>query len=151
MILVKRNEVVEEIEDEQGNKLGVLRFNPNDSRIMNKLSKIMCKIENILEKQNGVNDFKNINKELKTAEDFERFSKEFKKIDEYLDIEIETIQGIISELSEVFGKETIEIFTNGTLDISTLNPLFDFIIPIIKDARLEKVNNYIDNNSEVME
>ena len=56
------------------------------------------------------------------------------------------IDRIFANLNEVFGKETIEIFTGGTQDIELLMPLLEFVMPYVKEARQKNVNKYIKSN-----
>lgn len=152
---VKQNLVKENIEDENGNILGELKFNPNDSRIMTKLSKIAKNVSDAISKLNSLKaDVELTNIDINNTDDFEKTSKSFDKIYNLLNIEENTIDEIINDLSDVFGKDTIEIFTGGSKDISTLMPLLDFIIPYVQEARNQKVSKYIkdeNGDQEVME
>lgn len=152
---VKQNLVKENIEDENGNILGELKFNPNDSRIMTKLSKIAKNISDTISKLNSLKDDVELTDiDINNTDDFEKTSKSFDKIYNLLNIEENTIDEIVNDLSDVFGKDTIEIFTGGSKDISTLMPLLDFIIPYVQEARNQKVSKYIKNENadqEVME
>jgi len=156
-LIIKNNIIKEDILDENGNKLGELKFNPNDSRIMKNLSTIVNKFNDAIKELNKLGDIDKIQLEnLKTAEDFEKASDMFEKIDHGYDIEVKAIDELIDKLSEIFGKETIEIFTCGTKDAESLLPIIDFIEPHIKKARESKVNKYLNNsvnksNSDVME
>ena len=150
-VVIKSKLVVEEIIDAEGNVLGEIKFNPNDTRIVNKLSKIIVDIQEILEKTKKIGDIPQINSEkLEKLEDFEESAEAFKKINDLLNLESEASSKIISDLSEVLGSETVELFTGGMLDLSTLYPLLDFIIPHIKKVREEKISEYI-NSSDVMD
>ena len=152
---VKQNLVKENIEDENGNILGELKFNSNDSRIMTKLSKIAKNISDTISKLNSLKDDVELTDiDINNTDDFEKTSKSFDKIYNLLNIEENTIDEIVNDLSDVFGKDTIEIFTGGSKDISTLMPLLDFIIPYVQEARNQKVSKYIKNENadqEVME
>lgn len=156
-ITIKDRFIKEDILDERGNKIGEIKFNPNDANIMKKLSKIINDLENGLEETNKITIPKLKEGKMKTSEDFEQAGITFKKIDEVLTIADNVICGILDDLIEIFGKETIEIFTGGTKDIDSLNPLLEFVLPYVKEAREKKINNYIPKkrkstkNSDVME
>ena len=153
-LIIKNKFVKEELKDENGNVLGYLQFNPNDSRIMNKLSKIVNDLSKDLKKINKFGDFPDLsNKKLENVEDFENVANEFEKISEVLTIEDKAIDGVIEDLSEVFGKDTIELFTGGTKDIETILPLIEFVMPYVKNAREKNISKYLKNNgaSDVME
>lgn len=146
---IKSNLIKENIVDENGNKLGELKFNPNDSRIMKNLSTVVNEFNNAIKELNKLGNIDKLSLEnLNTLEDFEKASDTFQKIDKGYDIEIKAVDELIDKLSEIFGKETIEIFTNGTKDAECLLPIIEFIEPYIKNAREGKVNKYLNNTSE---
>lgn len=149
---IKNNFVREDIVDEKGNKLGELKFNPSDSRIMKTLSELVKDFSNKIKELDKLEKFEEIKKEdLKSIEDFENISKSFETIDKALDIEVEAVDKMINGLSEIFGKDTIELFTQGTKDAECLLPIIEFIEPYVKQARQNKVNKYLDNKNDVME
>lgn len=152
-LTVKSNLVIEDIVDEKGEKIGQIKFNPNDSRIMKNLSSIVNDFSNAIKDFNQLGEVEKIDvSQLKTAEDFEKASAMFEKVDKGFDIEVKAIDEFIDKLSEIFGKETIELFTNGTKDAECLFPIIDFIKPYVEKARTNKVNKYIDkDNQDVME
>ena len=59
-LIVKNNFVREEIKDEDGNALGEIKFNPNDSRIMSKLTKIVNELGDSLNKLKSMGDMPKI-------------------------------------------------------------------------------------------
>ena len=138
-IVIKNNFITEDIIDENGNKLGELKFNPSDSRIMGKLSSAIRKSTLALNK-------------LKDKKIPNLSNAEFTSIVcDAMELEEQTYKEIFNDLSEVFGKETIEIFTGGTLDIETLKPLLEFVMPYVTEDRTKKVNKYISKNKEEIE
>lgn len=146
-LIVKNKFVVEDIIDEKGMKIGELKFNPSDSRIMNKLSLIITDATSSMNKIKNIGNVADLsNKKLETIEDFENVQSDMEKICKGIDIESELIDRIFANLNEVFGKETIEIFTGGTQDIDLLIPLLEFVMPYVKEARQKGVNKYIKNN-----
>jgi hypothetical protein len=146
-LIVKNKFVVEDIIDEKGMKIGELKFNPSDSRIMNKLSQIITDATSSMNKIKNIGNVADLsNKKLETIEDFENVQSDIEKICKGIDIESELIDRIFANLNEVFGKETIEIFTGGTQDIDLLIPLLEFVMPYVKEARQKGVNKYIKNN-----
>lgn len=154
MALVIEQKVIEEdILDTKGNKLGVIRFNPNDARIMNRLVKIINELEESLKKMNALGDFSELSKaKLETAEDFEKMSDTFKRMEEGLDIEEKSADMIFSNLGEIFGEDTIQVFTGGTKDIMSIMPLIEYIMPFVQKSRKKLVNKYINKkSSDVME
>lgn len=146
-IKVKDSFITEDIEDQDGKKIGEIRFNPNDSRIMSKLTKIVNDLGNTLEELKSMGDIQPIPQEkLETVEDFEKVSDTFKTIERGFAIEETAVDNVIQDLSEVFGEDTINIFTHGTKDLMSLMPLIEFVLPYVKEARQSKVEKYIKNN-----
>lgn len=151
-IIVKSKFVQEDILNENGEKIGVIKFDPDDSTIMKALAEI---ISNLIEKikeidQCGEIDLPKLEK-TSTAEEFEAASEELGKMSKMFKIEYKAVDDSISELEEIFGKETINCFTGGTHDIETLIPLVEFITPYIQKNRKEKVSKYVKNPNDVME
>ena len=146
-LIVKNKFVVEDIIDEKGMKIGELKFNPSDSRIMYKLSQIITDATNSMNKIKTIGNVADLsNKRIETIEDFENVQSDIEKICKGINIETDLIDRIFANLNEVFGKETIEIFTGGTQDIELLMPLLEFVMPYVKEARKKNVNKYIKSN-----
>lgn len=150
-LIIKSKFVKEEILDENGNKIGELKFNPNDSRIMKKMSILVKEFSTAIKEINKLDKIKKPELELKTLEDFENASEYFDAFDKATDLEIEVVDKLINELSEIFGKETIDLFTQGTKDAESLLPVLSFIEPYVKENRQSKVEKYLDNKDDVME
>lgn len=151
-LIIKNKLVKEDIIDENGNKLGEIKFNPDDSSIMKTLTEIL---ENLNKSIKKIDEYKNIDiKKLEKSsslKDFEEASDTIEKLRELFNIEYQTVENAISGLEKVFGKDTIDCFTGGTKDIETLVPLIEFITPYIEKNRKKKVEKYIKNNQDVME
>ena len=155
-LTIKQNIVKEDLIDENGNKLGELKFNPNDTRIMQKLTKIVNdltdKMKNL--KKMDIPSVESVKEnKLEKIDDFEKLGEDFSKLNDAFDLEEKAIDNVIKELSEIFGEDTINIFTGGTKDIESLNPLLDFVMPYVKKAREGKVKKYTikKENDDVME
>ena len=151
-IKIENKFVVEDIENENGEKIGEIRFNPNDSKIISKLSKIVNDLEESIKEMSQIGTIPETSEiKLESIEDFEKVSKDFEKIHKAISIEDEAIGNAINDLSEVFGKETVELFTGGTYDVIALMPLIDFVTPHIRNARQQKVDKYTNKaNNGVM-
>lgn len=151
-LIIKNKLVKEDIIDENGNKLGEIKFNPDDSSIMKTLTEIL---ENLNKSIKKIDEYKDIDiKKLdksSSLKDFEEASDTIEKLRELFNIEYQTVENAISGLEKVFGKDTIDCFTGGTKDIETLVPLIEFITPYIEKNRKKKVEKYIKNNQDVME
>ncbi len=145
-IIVNKKFVKEDILDENGTKLGEIKFNPSDNRIMAKITNIFNTCTNALKKLESKGNIPDLqNTKLETIEDFENAKADIQKVCDVIEIESDTISSVFRNLYEVFGKDTIDIFTGGTEDIDLLVPLLEFIAPYVRDARKQKVNKYIQN------
>lgn len=150
-IKIKNNFVEENIEDEEGNVIGKVRFNPNDSRIMAKLTGI---VTNLTENLNKINSLKGDLEKINNVneENYDEIGSLFNKLHEGFQIEHNVISNAIIELEEIFGKETIELFTYGTEDFESLFPLIEFILPYVNKRKKELKEKYsVKNNDDVME
>ena len=149
-LVVNKSLVIEEIKNEKGEVIGEVKFNPNDTRIMSRLSKIVNDLTDTIKKIRNVGEF-NLNKKLETIEDFENASEEFKKVYEAFRLQEEANVRAIEDLEDIFGKDTIELFTNNTKDITTLLPLLEFITPYIKKSSEKRIEKYVNKNKGVLE
>lgn len=145
-IIVNKKFIKEDILDENGTKLGEIKFNPSDNRIMAKITNIFNTCTNALKKLESKGDIPDLqNTKLETIEDFENAKADIQKVCDVIEIESDTISSVFRNLYEVFGRDTIDIFTGGTEDIDLLVPLLEFIAPYVRAARKQKVNKYIQN------
>lgn len=151
-LIIKEKFIKEDILNENQEKIGELKFNPNDNNIIYKLSKIVKNLTDHMDKIKNMDKLPEIQvKEPKTAEEFEKMAETFNKLNERLEIEDEAITSVFKDLEEVFGKETIELFTKGTKDIDSIMPLVEYVIPIVEEARNKKVSKYVNIANDVME
>ncbi len=150
-LTIKNRLIKEDILDENKNKIGELKFNPNDSRIMKKMSALIKEFSIAIKEINKLDKVEKPKSELKTLEDFENASDYFEAFDKATDLEIDVIDKLIDGLSEIFGKETVELFTQGTKDAESLLPIINFMEPYVKKNRQSQVEKYLDNKNDVME
>lgn len=151
-LIIKSKFIKEDILDENENKIGELKFNPNDSRIMKKMSILIKEFSSAIKEINELDKVKKPKSDLKTLEDFENASDYFEAFDKATDLEISVVDKLIDGLSEIFGRETVELFTQGTKDAESLLPIISFMEPYVKENRQSQVNKYLDKKSdEVME
>lgn len=151
-LIIKSKFIKEDILDENENKIGELKFNPNDSRIMKKMSTLIKEFSSAIKKINELDKVKKPKSDLKTLEDFENASDYFEAFDQATDLEISVVDKLIDGLSEIFGRETVELFIQGTKDAESLLPIISFMEPYVKENRQSQVNKYLDKKSdEVME
>lgn len=150
---IKKKFVREDILDEEGNKIGEIKFNPNDSTIMKSLANILEDLSSSIKKIDKYGDVKiPVLNKMSSLEDFERASSSMEKLSEMFNIEYEVIDNSIKSLEKIFGEETINCFTGGTKDIEALLPLIEFVTPYVQKNRSKKVEQYIEKqNDDVME
>lgn len=143
-LTIKQKFVIEELFDENGKKLGELKFNPNDNRIMAKMSKIIKDLESVLKQVKDLGDIPELtDKKIKTIEEFEAEKDSINLICKGIDLEQMAFENVINDLSDIFGKETIDIFTGGTVDIDAVMPIIEFVMPYVKNASNQRVSKYI--------
>ena len=66
-----------------------------------------------------------------------------------LELEVQkSLYKVINELSEIFGKDVVELFTGGTKDVSSVEPILEFVMPYVKKARTTKMNKYLKKNND---
>ena len=71
-IIVNKKFIKEDILDENGNKLGEIKFNPSDNRIMAKITNIFNTCTNALKRLENKGEIPDLqNTRLETMEDFE--------------------------------------------------------------------------------
>lgn len=152
-ITIKNKIIKEDLLDENGNKLGELTFNPNDTRIVNKMSKIIDELGDALTNLKKLGEFPEIPETaIENIEDFEKISNDLKKINTGINVEMDVVSKVINDLIEVFGEKTVSIFTGGAMDLMSILPLVEFVAPHVRKARNEKVDAYLSKkNNGVME
>ena len=150
---INKNIVRENIEDQNGNVIGVIQFDPNDEKIMKKLSDIVRDLTSKVEEQHKIGkigDLKEIN--LNSIEEFEENAKNLEKLNKTIDLSYYAIENAINNFTDVFGKETMDAITGGSVSLENLKPLLEFITPYIEEARKKLTDKYLnDKNSTVFE
>ena len=79
-IIVKNKNIKETIEDENGNVLGEIQYNPEDTTTYSKLCNILDDILKINSKLKEVSGIKNFSEKLNSIDEFEQHSEDFNKI-----------------------------------------------------------------------
>ncbi|HAB66597.1 MAG TPA: hypothetical protein DCE23_04435 [Firmicutes bacterium] len=153
MALKIYNKIVKEnIEDKDGNVIGTIQFDPNDERIMKTLSDIIRNLTEKINKQKEVGDV-NVNKlqqSLKNQDQFDDSIEDLLKVNQLIDLQYDAIKETIDSFAEVFGKETMDVITGGSVSLNNLKPLINFISPYVKNARKALTDKYLSKNSNVL-
>ena len=135
---VNNNFIVEDIVDENNNKLGELKFNPKDSRIVNRLMQCLTLADKNSKELNKLGEIEDISKfDINDSKDAERISENIEKMEKASNLEEETVDKILNELNDIFGK-----------DIESIMPILDFIKPHIQKARSSMMSKYMPKKSD---
>ncbi len=150
-IVAKNKNIVENIEDEKGNILGKISYNPDDITAYRALIDIVNMIDDISKSANNLNKLEVLgNAKIDSLMDFEKYSNFFKDCQkDFHDIE-DGIKVIKERIDEIFGEGTSQILMGNGCDVNLLMPLLDAVMPKFKEARESKINNYLDDGSQVM-
>ena len=148
-IVAKSKKVKDNIVDENGNVLGTISYNPEDTKTYTKLSNIMQEIFQIDEKRKSIGDLKELPKErLKSLDEFEEYKETFEKMNETLNFCDEKIENIKKEIDDIFGQNTSKIMMEDSNDIELLLPLIESVIPIFEKIRNKKINKHLEDDKK---
>ena len=149
---INNNIVRENIEDQNGNIVGTIQFDPNDETIMKSMSDIIKNLTDKIQKQKEIGEINidKLNNILETQEDFENSIEDLAKINQSIDLEYEAVKETIDSFAKIFGKETMDVITGGFVSLNNLKPLIEFISPYIKESRKAQTDKYLSNNSNVL-
>lgn len=145
-IVVKSKRIKDDITDENGNVLGIISYNPEDTRTYTRLSNVMNDILKIDKKRKSIGEIKDFSKEeLQDIEDFEKYRESFEKVNEILRFIDEKMEHIIGEVDSIFGEGTCNILMEDTHDIELLVPLLESVMPNFEKARNKKTKKYLND------
>lgn len=153
-IIVKSKKIKETIEDENGNILGIISYNPDDTTTYTRLTDIMNEILEMNKEMKSLENIKNIPKE--AAQDinqFEQYRDSFNDFNKSLHTIENKIQNIKKSIDDIFGEGIANIIMENSNDVELLTPLIEEVLPKFKSARENKINKYIPekNSNDVME
>lgn len=149
-IVVKSKNIVESIEDEKGNLLGKISYNPEDLKAYQKLTHIIDSINNIKNNSNNLNSLSTIKDEDITLDNFDEHKELFDGVKSDLDIINTEIENIKKDIDEIFGEGISNIFMGNSNDLELLMPLIDDVMPKFQANRKEQVNKYLNNTETVL-
>lgn len=149
-IVVKNKNIVENIEDEKGNILGKISYNPEDLKSFQKLTSIINSINNIKNNSSNLNKLSTIQDEDITLDNFDEHKELFDGVKSDLDKINEEIEKIKNEIDEIFGEGISSIFMGNSNDLELLMPLIDDVMPKFQSRRENQVNKYLDGNDSVL-
>ncbi len=154
-IVIKSKKIKEDIVDENGNVLGSISYNPEDTTTYTKLTDIMNDLLKISDEMKSLNKLEKFpENELKDIEEFEKYRNGFNTMNEVLHKCDDRIENIKKNVDEIFGVGTCKIIMEDSNDVDMLVPLIEEVIPKFKNARKGKVDKYLSKNTidlDVME
>lgn len=149
-IVVKSKNIKENIVDEKGNILGSISYNPEDIKAFRKLSDIIDLINKISKNSKNLSNLESIKDEVISLEDFDKYSELFDGVRNDLHTIDDTIEVIKTNIDEIFGKGTSNIFMGEGHDLDLLMPLIEDVMPKFQSKREEQVDKYLDNDESVL-
>lgn len=154
-IVIKSKKIKEDVVDENGNVLGSISYNPEDTTTYTKLTDIMNDLLKISDEMKSLNKLEKLpENELKDIEEFEKYRNGFNTMNEVLHKCDDRIENIKKTVDEIFGVGTCKIIMEDSNDVDMLVPLIEEVIPKFKNARKGKVDKYLSKNTidlDVME
>ena len=148
-IKLKSKKVSVDVENEKGEVIGKIAFNPEDIGTYNALMKIGEMVYKIDDKYKEVKDIEDIpEEELKEVKDFEKVRGTVERVLSFAEFTVKRIDEIAEEIDKVFGKGTSELILQGGHDIEALEAFLEGITPYFKDAHDGRINKYLDDKDE---
>ena len=145
-IVIKSKKITEDIVDENGNVMGKISYNPEDTTIYTKLTDIMKDLIEISNEMKMLQEKEQIpNEKITNIEEIDKYKEYFEKMNLSLHKCDEKIENIKIAIDSIFGKGTCDVVMDGSNDIDMLSVLIENVIPNFKKAREGKVNKYLSN------
>lgn len=148
-IKLKSKNVSVDVEDEKGEVIGKVTFNPDDIGTYNAIMAIGDEIYKIDDKYKGVGEIKDIpTGELTEPKDFDEVRTTLNKVIDFTSYTVEHVDKIAKEIDKVFGEGTSELIMQGGHDIENLQAFLEGITPYFKDAHDKRINKYVEDEKE---
>lgn len=149
---INSTKITENIENEKGEIIGKVSFDPNDIGIYKKFLKLIDSIEEKQKFDEKIKELEDIpNFKLNSTEEFEKYRGVFEKLDKKLDNYLEMIAEIKEMSNEVFGNVS-EAFEKVCSE-NSIEPYIELInwaTPYFHKGRKEKLNDYLEDSEEVL-
>lgn len=150
-IIAKSKNIKENIEDENGNLLGTISYDPEDIKSYRILMDIVNLISDMSKNAKNLNKLELIgDSKINNPEDFEKYDELFKECQKDFHSIDDGIEVIKNNIDDIFGEGTSYIMMGSGHNVELLMPLLDEVMPKFKSARENKLNSYLDNGSQVM-
>lgn len=152
-IKLKSKNVSVNVENENGEVIGKISFNPDDIGTYNAVMAIGSEIGKIDDKYKGVGDIADIPQEkLTEIKDFDEVRGTINRVLDFTSYTVERIDEIAKQIDKAFGEGTSKLILQGSHDVEALQAFLEGITPYFKSAHNKRVNKYLkdDNEGDVM-
>lgn len=150
-IIAKNKNITENIEDEKGNILGSISYNPEDIKSYRILVDIINLIDDMSKNAKNINKLEIISDaKIDSVEDFEKYSSLFKECQSDFHSIDNGIELIKTNIDEIFGQGTSQILMGDGHDVELLMPLLNEVMPKFKEKRENKLDSYLNDGSQVI-
>ena len=152
-IKLKSKNVSVDVENENGEVIGKISFNPEDVGTYNAVMAIGAEIGKIDDKYKGVGDIADIPEEkLTEAKDFNEVRGTINRVLDFTSFMVERVDEIAKQIDGAFGEGTSKLILQGGHDLEALRAFLEGITPYFKGAHEKRVNKYLkdDNEGDVM-
>lgn len=140
---IKSSRVIEDIVNENNEKIGIVSFDPEDAENYKKFLDLI----NIIEEYQKIDSELKVDEipdfDLKSIEEFEKYRDSFNKIGVKLDNYLDMRTKIKNISDEIFGNVS-EVFEKINKSLDPYLNLIEWASPYFKSKRTEKINEYLD-------
>ncbi len=143
-IVIKNKNIQENVVDENGNLLGVISYNPDDTKSYTKFSDIINKIYKVQDKVKSLSSsIKQIPKRELSLEELDEHRGSLEKMNETFHYQEKLLEEIFTDFDFIFGEGICEKIMKGSYDIELLIPILEAVKPNFDKARNKKVGKYL--------
>lgn len=148
-IKIKSKNKTLDLENDNGDIIGKITFNPEDIGAYNELLAIGDIIAKISNKYDSIEEIQDIPQgKLDSAEQYKDTQNTFSLIGNFTDYVVKQIDIISDKLNKIFGKDTSELIFQGSHDLELLSDFIEAVIPYFKSAKKERTDKYLDMSAE---
>lgn len=148
-IKLKSKNVSVDVENENGEVIGKISFNPDDVGTYNAVMAIGAEVGKIDDKYKGVGDIADIPEEkLSEVKDFEAVRSTINRVLDFTSYTVERVDEIAKQIDSAFGKGTSELILQGGHDIEALQAFLEGITPYFREVHDKRVGKYLKDDTE---
>ena len=150
IVIKSSKKVTIPVENENGEKLGEIVFNPESAGTYKALTEITEAIYKISDKYDSIGELKEIPRGELTPEKEKQARDDFERISKFTGYMTEQIDEIAKAIDSAFGKGTSALILQGGYDIEGLVAFIDGVAPYFKNMREKQVGKYLKDADDVM-